>query len=91
MMKLENQYDSTVDALTKIQQGVLIRVSDGKSRYDDAALALYKKIGVNSASRSQIQSAYKPLISKRLITKVGDTIYIENSGITRFIKNRYAL
>jgi hypothetical protein len=91
MMQIERQYDSTVDALSKIQQGVLIRVSDKLSRYDDEAISLYKKIGVKNATRSQIQSAYKTLEGKRLITKVGQTIYIEESGIVRFIKEKYNL
>ncbi len=91
MMQLESQYDSTVDALTKIQQGVLVRVADKLSRYDEEAITLYKKVGVNKPSRSQIQSAFKSLQSKRLITKVGHTIFIEESGIARFIKEKYNL
>lgn len=91
MMKLESQFDTTVDALTKIQQGVLVRLADNLSRYDESAIELYKKLGVNKPSRSQIQSAYKSLESKRLITKVGSTIFIEESGIARFIKDKYNL
>jgi hypothetical protein len=91
MMRLESQYDSTVDALTNIQQGVLIRVVDQQSRYDDEAITLYKKLGVKNTSRSQIQSAYKSLVSKRLITKVANTIYIEESGIAKFIKEKNGL
>ncbi|PAJ73234.1 hypothetical protein CJF42_16745 [Pseudoalteromonas sp. NBT06-2] len=91
MMQLENQYDPTVDALTKIQQGVLIRVADKLSRYDEEAMTLYKKLGVKTPNRSQIQSAYKSLENKRLITKVANTIYIEESGIVRFIKEKYHL
>lgn len=91
MIKIESQFDTTVDALTVLQQGVLIRVADKLSRYDDDAMALYKKLGIKKANRSQIQSAYKSLTSKRLITKVADTIYIEESGIAKFIKNKYDL
>lgn len=91
MMRLETQYDSTVDALTNIQQGVLLRVVDQLSRYDDEAIALYKKMGVRNISRSQIQSAYTSLINKRLITKVANTIFIEESGIAKFIKERHGL
>ncbi len=91
MMQLESQYDSTVDALTKIQQGVLVRVADNLSRYDENAMVLYKKLGVKNPNRSQIQSAYKSLQSKRLITKVAKTIFIEESGIAQFIKEKYDL
>jgi len=91
MMQIESQYDSTVDALTKIQQGVLLRVVDQQSRYDDEAIALYKKLGIKNPSRSQIQSAYKSLVSKRLITKVAKTIFIEESGIAKFIKEKHGL
>ena len=91
MMALESQYDSTVDALTKLQQGVLVRIADNQSRYDEDAIALYRKLGVKKPSRSQIQSAYKSLESKRLITKVSNTIFFEESGIARFIKEKYDL
>lgn len=91
MMRLESQYDSTVDALTNIQQGVLVRVVDQLSRYDDEAIDLYKKLGVKNPSRSQIQSAYKSLLSKRLITKVANTVFIEESGIAKFIKEQHNL
>jgi hypothetical protein len=91
MMELENQYDSTVDALTAIQQGVLVRVSANQSRYDKQAIELYKKLGVKKTSRSQIQSAFKSLETKRLITKVADTIFIEESGIAEFIKRKHNL
>jgi len=91
MMRLESQYDSTVDALTNIQQGVLIRVVDQLSRYDDEAIDLYKKLGVKNPNRSQIQSAYKSLLNKRLITKVANTVFIEESGIAKFIKEQHNL
>ena len=91
MMALENQFDSTVDALTPIQQGVLIRVSDQLSRYDEEAINLYKKLGVINPTRSQIQSAYKTLQSKRMITKVANTIFVEESGVVNFIKQIHNL
>jgi len=91
MMALENQFDSTVDALTLIQQGVLIRVSDQLSRYDEEAINLYRQIGIINPTRSQIQSAYKTLQSKRMITKVANTIYVEESGVVNFIKKIHNL
>lgn len=91
MMQLETQYDSTIDVLTTIQQGVLVRVSDNLSRYDEKAIELYQKLGVKKPNRSQIQSAFKSLVSKRLITKVADTIFIEESGIAEFIKKKYGV
>lgn len=91
MMVIENQYDNTLDAMTALQKGVLVRVATGVSRYDEDAVASYQKLGVKKATRGQIQSAYKSLISKRLITKVADTIFVEESGIAEYIKEKYKL
>jgi len=91
MMALENQYDTTVDSLTLLQQAVLIRIADDLSRYDDDAIQLYKKMGVKNSSRSQIQSANKALENKRLLTKVVDTVFIEDSGLAKYIKEKHNL
>lgn len=50
----------------------------------------YKKpiLAQSITGQLTIPCAYKSLLSKRLITKVANTIFIEESGIAKFIKEQ---